>query len=199
MPGTAKDYTTAKIPHGPGDVWINVALPAESSTIVLHTDGTPESVANPAAIHLGKVDTEGLQLVWKPSFEGQFSDENSAAYRYVLGPEEASISGLWLQLHDAPLLEKMSPAATRSTPTGKEILDFGGLNTFATYTVAVIWKMAEDTTKHIVFMLFKAHNEAGLDFNIRRGADARSRFTFRGQAISTRTAGKQIGHMWYQT
>lgn len=203
MAGTAKTYTTAGIPQGPADVWINVELPADVSgtTMVLDaTTLTPDSTASPSAVHLGKITPDGLSLTWKPTFEGQMSDETSAPYRYALGAEEAVISGRWLQVLDAAILAKMTPGGTQTSPSGKVVTDFGGLTTFSTYTVAVIWRMAEDSTKAVVFQLFKAFNESGLSIEgLKRGADAGAPFSFRGQAISTRTAGRQIGQLFKQT
>lgn len=201
MAGTAKGYATPNIPTGPADVWINVELPAEGSQMTLDaTTLTPDSTASPSAVHLGKITPAGLGLTWKPTFEGQMSDETSAPYRYTLGTEEATISGRWLQLLDAAILAKMTPGGTQSTPTGKSVIDFGGLTTFSTFTVAVIWRMSEDSTKAVVFQLFKAFNEAGISIEgLKKGADASAPFTFRGQSISTRTAGKQIGQLWKQT
>jgi hypothetical protein len=200
MAGTTKTYATPGIPTGPADVWINVELPAVGSQLTLDaTTLTPDATASPSAVHLGKITADGLGLTWKPSFNGQISDETSAPYRYTLGAEEAMITGRWLQLLDAAILAKMTPGATQSTPSGKVVEDFGGLTSFSTYTVAVIWKMSEDSTKAVVFQLFKAFNESGLAIEgLKRGADSSSPFSFRGQSISTRTAGYQVGTLWKQ-
>jgi hypothetical protein len=200
MAGTAKNYATPNIPTGPADVWINVELPTVGSELTLDaTTWTPDSTASATCVHLGKISPDGLTLTWKPTFEGQMSDETSAPYRYVLGNEEATISGRWLQVLDAAILAKMTPGASQRTPVGKSVTDLGGTVAFSTYSVAVIWKMAEDPTKAVVFHLFKAFNEAGLELGIKRGSDSGSPFSFRGLAISTRTAGQQIGQFWKQT
>jgi hypothetical protein len=200
MAGTPKNYATPNIPTGPGDVWINVELPTVLNELTLDpTTWTPDSTASATCVHLGKISPDGLTITWKPTFEGQMSDETSAPYRYTLAGEEAVISGRWLQVLDSAILLKMTAGAAQRTPTGKSVIDFGGLTTFSTYSVAVIWKMAEDPTKAVVFHLFKAFNEAGLELGIKRGADAGSPFSLRGLAISTRTAGQQIGQFWKQT
>lgn len=199
MAGLSKAYGHADIPQGPADMWINVELPADTSGTTMLLDATaltPDATASASGIHLGKVTVDGYKTSWKPSWEAQMSDETSAPYRYALGQEEATISGTFLESLKATVLAKMMPGSTQVAPTGKIVQDFGGLTTFSTYTCALIWKMSEAPTMAVVFQLFKTFNEAGLELNIVRGKDAGSPFVMRGQAISTRSAGRQIGQLW---
>jgi len=200
MPGTAKNYNANAIILGPADLWLNVAVPSAGSRLTLHTDGTPESVANPNAIHLG-MTSGGVTFAYKPEIQEFGSDELTAPHLSRIISETATLSGEFLEVFDWALLEKMTVGGTRATASGTagyEELKMGGLSTIATYSVALIGQDISGTNEYWVVQLYKTFNKAGFNFTVTRKDQSKASFEFNGLAITTRTAGDQIGNFWHQ-
>lgn len=197
MAGTAKNYSTTTVELGPGDIWLNVELPGAGARLTLATDLTPDSTASPSAIHLG-MTTEGSKYIYKPSMTNFESDEQTAPVLSSITAEEARIEGSMLQVADMAILAKLIAGGTRATASGYDQIKFGGLQTLATYTVALIAPLQSDNTKAIVVQLYKAYNEAGFQLDISRKRIAASPFNFVGLSISSRAAGDQVGAYWKQ-
>lgn len=195
MAGTAKSYNTALVELGPGDVWINVAVPGAGGRVTLHTDGTPESVANPSAKHLG-MTLEGARLIYTPSTNNFESDEQTAPIISQLAGEEARIEGSALQVLDTALMTYLIAGSTYSTAAGYEQNTFGGKQTLATFTVLYVAPVFADPTKFLVYQLYKAYNTAGISMDVSRKKMAVVPFNFFGLSISTRAAGDQLGNYW---
>ena len=195
MPGTAKAYNTALVELGPGDIWINVAVPAAAGRITLHTDGTPESVANPSAKHLG-MTAEGARLIYTPTLNNFESDEQTAPIITQLSGEEAKIEGSALQVLDMALMTYLMTGATFGSAASYEQNTFGGKQTVATFTVAYIAPIYADPTKFMVVNLYKAYNAAGVSADVSRKKMAVIPFSFTGLSISSRAANDQLGNWW---
>ena len=73
MAGTAKTYTSSQIILGPADVWLSVAVPSAASRMTLFSDGTPDAIANPSAVHLG-LTAAGTTFEYKPESQDFGSD-----------------------------------------------------------------------------------------------------------------------------
>lgn len=197
MPNTPLAYLTPNIIKGPAHVWLDVAVPGAGARLTLGTDGTPESVANPSAKHLGKL-MEGARVSIKPTLEQSFSDETDSPYRTIISAQEMMISGAWLQVFDTVLLQKMMAGMTYASGAQYEQITMGGNVTLATFSAAIIFALAEDPSKFGVVHFYKSYNEAGLEFDVTRKKDASSPFQLRGLSVSTRAAGDQIGSVWKQ-
>lgn len=192
MPGTSKPYVGANVPQGPAEVWFDVALPGAAATVTLHTDGTPESVANPSAKFLGKLD-EGVKVSYKPKVTECMSDESTAPYRRILEAEEISISGNWQEIQRTDLLLRMTEGGSLVTGAGFERVTIGGLlTTIPTYVFMLVWLKPDQTTKWVSMILYKALNDTGWDFGITRKKNASSAFSMRALTVDTRAAGDQI-------
>lgn len=195
MAGTSKSYNTALVELGPGDIWIDVAVPGTGARITLHTDGTPESVANPSAKHLGMTQS-GARLIYTPSLNNFESDEQTAPIITQLAGEEAKIEGSALQILDMALLTKLMTGATFGSAAGYEQNTIGGKQTVPTFTVAYIAPVYADITKFFVVNLYKAYNAAGISADLSRKAMAVVPFSFTGLSIAARAANDQLGNWW---
>lgn len=200
MAGTAKNYSANQIILGPADLWINVAVPSASGRLALHTDGTPESVANPNAVHLG-MTSGGVTFEYKPEISDFTSDELTAPHLSVLTSEMATVKGEFLQVFNWSLLERMTVGGTRnvntSTTTGYEELTFGGKSTVSNFSVALIGQDISGTSEYWVIQLYKTYNKAGFNFTVTRKDQSKASFEFNGLAITTRASGDQIGNFWH--
>ena len=195
MAATPKSYNTAYIELGPGDIWLNVGLPAGGARIVLASDGTPDSVTNPSCKHLG-MTTEGAKLIYTPNITEFESDEQTAPVIVQNVGEGAKIEGTMIQVLDTALITYLLAGATYATAAGYEQNTFGGKQTVATFTVAYIAPVYADITKFLVFNLYKAYNAAGWSADLSRKKMAGVPFSFTALSISTRTAGDQAGNLW---
>lgn len=195
MAGTAKSYNTNYVEIGPADIWLDVAVPGAGGRITLHTDGTPESVANPSALHLG-MTLEGSRVIYTPNVTEFESDELTAPIIVQNVGEVLAIEGTMLQVLDTLIAIKLMAGGTRSTGSGYEEISLGGKQTVPTFTVAVIAPIYADTTKFVVFNIYKAWNSAGWQMDLSRKKMSSVPFSFKAQAISSRAQGDQNGKYW---
>lgn len=195
MAGTAKAYNTAMVELGPGDIWLGVATPGAGARVTIHTDGTPESVANPSAKHLG-MTLEGARLIYTPGLTNYESDEQTAPIITQLSGEEARIEGSSLQILDTALMTYLMAGATYGSGAGYEQNTLGGKQTVATFSVLYVAPIYADTTKFLVVNLYKAYNAAGWQADISRKKMAAVPFNFFGLSIASRAAGDQLGNFW---
>lgn len=196
MAATARTYTIADIARGPVDIWLNVAAPAFGAEVAIDTTSgvhTPESSANPSALHLG-LSKEGASLLIKPATENFMADELTSPYRSAISDEEVVIStkGSLQVGQNMTILAQLVLGSTASTPTGKLALKGGGLSTITYRTVMAIWALPEDTTKYMYWLLYRSYNDTGVALEISRKIDASADIAFRGFSDPARTAGDQI-------
>lgn len=195
MGATAKSYNTNMVELGPGDIWIGVAVPGAAARVTLHTDGTPESVANPSAKHLG-MTLDGAKLIYTPNLTNYESDEQTAPIITQNVGEEMRIEGTSLQILDTALMTFLMAGGTFASGAQYEQNTLGGKQTVATFTVLYVAPIYADTTKFLVANLYKAYNAAGWQADISRKKMAGVPFNFFGLSISTRAAGDQLGTFW---
>lgn len=195
MAGTAKSYNTAYVELGPGDIWLDVAVPGAAARVTLHTDGTPESVANPTAKHLG-MTAEGAKLIYSPNLTNFESDEQTAPIITQNIGEELRIEGTMLQVLDSTLVTKLVAGATFGSAAAYEQNTVGGKQTVATFTVLYVAPIYADPTKFFVVNIYKAYNAAGWQTDVSRKKMAGVPFNFFGLSISSRAAGDQLGNIW---
>lgn len=197
MPGTAKAYNSAMVARGPADLWLKLAIPAAAGTITLHTDGTPESVANPTAQHVGMFKT-GTEVEIAAEVQERTSDNLTAPYAVSLRTTKATIKGDMLQVLDTLLIATLSLGGTRITSTGKEIIQFGAISSVAYSSVAAIWALAEDATKFAVVNLYRAYNASGWKATLNREDDGTNDLELTGTAITSRATEDQVCQIYKQ-
>lgn len=199
MAGLPRVYTIADIARGPVDIWTDVATPAVGSEVTIDVTGnyaSPDGTANPSAVHWG-LSLGGAELLYRPSTQMAEADELTTPYRTSLVSEEMVISpkGNLRVGQDTTLMNKAMIGSTLTTPSLKTKLAFGGLSTITYRTVMAIWSQPEAPTKYVYWLLYYAINDAGLALSLSRKTDASADLAFRGFAISTRTAGNQVGEI----
>lgn len=205
MPGTVDNWLTTRVAIGPGKLYANLGGGsdhiwdvANPGRLLLHTDGTPLSTQNPNAVHLGMTEG-GAAYSIKPSPVQFFADEFAYPIVTRVNQEEAAITGSLLQVLDMVVQQIMNPTATRSDVTGTQGITFGGSGVIGYTSVALIFPIEGAPTTYGVFHLYKAFNDAGLAADVTRKKLGSTPFTFRGQAITTRPAGDQVGRYFMQT
>lgn len=198
MAGTATGWDTLEVIQTQAQIWANLAIPGASAELTLHTDGTPESVANPSAKHLGHT-AEGASLLVKPSYNEFSVDESPAPFKRNVGGMEMAIAANLVQIMDFDVAALILPGvATKSTPSGKVKLTFGLIPVVYT-SVAIIWPTEADPTKFGVFHIYRGANDEGLAAEFGRTKMAGAPVSFKGHAITSRAANDQYGAMWYQS
>jgi hypothetical protein len=199
MAGLNKNYNTNTVQLGPGDVWINVELPATGNrpTITAAADGslTPDGTASASAVHLG-MTLEGSKFTYKPSIEQYNSDEQAAPIISSVNMVEARIEGRMIQTIETLILAKLLSTGTRTAGAGYEQLTIGDGQALATYTVLLIAPTYADTSKVVAIELYKSYNDAGYELDIGRKKMAASPFNFVGMSIASRPAADRVGILW---
>lgn len=200
MAGTPKNYNKDEEFIGSVDVWLMVAKPAAGAVATLHTDRTPESVANPSAIHLGvTVGDDSVRFTYTPTLQEFFVNQFRAPWRRRITAEAAAITGTWQQVFSFDLLEAMTIGGTRTTPTGFERLGFGGLVEPDTFSVMLIGELSSAPGETAIVQLYEAMNMSGLEMTFNNNSMTNSPFNFVGNVDPTRAAGDQIGYLAIST
>ena len=195
MAGTAKDYNNARTIWRSCDVWIDCAIPAAGAKPTLHTDGTPESVANPSAKHVGYL-RGGTKFLYKWTKKDAMDDQHTAPHRSKRVGEELRIEGRWLQVLDSVLLDSLSSGGTLSTPSGGKLLELGGDRTITTTCVYLIAERVDSPGDYICCIIFAAIPTEGLEFTFSEEDESDSPLGLTGQVIASRADGKQLGSIY---
>lgn len=199
MAGSTKSYDATKIILGPGDLWLDVAVPSAGARATIDTTSgshTPDSTAHPNAKHLG-MTMEGTEVAYAPNVQDFEADEITAPYLSRIITEVLSIKGKMLQVFDWDLLESMTVGGVKATGSGYEELPIGGRSSVTTTSILLIAPdITTPATYYTVVQLYKTYNSAGWAFPITRKNPASLAFEFKGQAITTRAVGDQVGNIW---
>lgn len=197
MAGTSKAYTAAETISGPVDIWFDVAVPGAGLSPTLHTDGTPESVANPAAVHAGMLKTGGKVAV-EAELQEKTSDNLSAPYEVTLLTAIMVIGGDMLQLADSALLLQTVPGATAATDTGKTGVSLGAI-TSPNYTPCLAVWAKKDATKFMSAIIYNAYQRSGFEMTLNRSEDSAAEVEFASVAVTSRATADQVGALWIVT
>lgn len=197
MPGTATAFSKTVLARGPGNLWANVAVPGANGRMTLHTDGTPESVANPLAKHIGYTK-EGAKITYKPTLSDQNADETSAPLLTLITAEEFRIEAAVMQVMDIDIIKLMAIGGTKAVGAGYEQTQFGGLVAPTYFSLAYIWPSEADPTKFCVAQIYSGYCESGLEFTLKRNELTASPFNIKAVAVANRAAGDQMGSLWRQ-
>lgn len=198
MPGSALAYNANQITNLHGLFWGNLAIPGAAARLTIHTDGTPESVANPSAKHFGHT-TEGWEMTAATTVEEQFVDEQAAAIDSVVNELSVALAANMAQTQDiSGLLQYLASGfGTYATGAGFEEIRLGITN--LTYmSVALIAPTKNDTTKFLVYNLYRSKNDSGLANQIRRKGLGNNPVAFKGFAITSRAITDTVGAFWKQ-
>jgi len=199
MAGTVKRYDTTTIRAGSvGDLWTGVAIPTAGNRLTLHTDGTPESVANPNAKHLGHTDA-GTKLTMNFTITDHYVDEVPYPVKSSYDQTTFELTGNLVQIFDEEAMKALSENfATYGTAAGYKQFTIGTPGSIAFRTITFICPTPMDATKFLVVQAYSAMNVAGWDMTFDRKGRSMTPFTFRAYALTTRASADQLGNYWWQ-
>lgn len=194
--GSTLDVT--KLQKGPSRIWFGLAVPSASSYLTIGADGTPDATENPSAKLIGFTE-KGAMLNLKRSFVEEFYDEQKYPVERSLDQIGGSIKCEAAQVLDTDLLTVATVGmGTALTPTGKKVWTLGE-SALSFTSIAAIAPTKNDSTKFVVFHLYKAYNKADFDVQLSRVDRAKLPLEFEGVAIPTRAATDTFGALWYTT
>lgn len=198
MAGSTTNYNAAHITTTFGAFWVGLAIPGAGARITLHTDGTPESVANPTAKHLGHT-TEGWEMTAATTVEEHFVDEQVVAVDSVLNEASIALAANLAQTQDISgvLQYIVQGFGTYGTAAGYEQIQLGTLPIVYT-ACALIFPTKNDITKYMVYNLYRSKNDSGLANQIRRKGLGNNPVAFKAFAITSRAATDTSGNFWKQ-
>jgi hypothetical protein len=179
------------------DIWFDVAVPGAGLSPTLHTDGTPDATASPAAIHAGMLKTGGGVTI-SAEIQEKTSDNLAAPYEVTQLTAAMSVTGDMLQLANAALLLQIVPGTTTATDTGKTGVTIGNLST-PNYTVLLAVWAKKDPTKFMSAIMYNSYQKKGFDLKLNRKEDAAAEVEFGGLAVTSRAAGDTVGALWIGT
>lgn len=203
MAGTANNWRVAGRAIGSGILWGGLAIPAAGARLTLaaaDADGfvTPDATANPNAFAFGATKA-GAKLMAKATRQDFFVDEIPAPIDTKLTAMETAISTELAAVNDYDIVKILAAGfGTYSTASGYKQLTLGTVND-AFQSIALIFPTREDPTKVAVWHLYKAINDAGLDFTVGDKEMAFTPTNFKGYAIASRARADQFGNYWTVT
>jgi hypothetical protein len=195
MAGTALNYRGEDISVDSPEVWGQLAIPGAGANMTLHTDGTPESVANPSAFHYGYT-AEGVEYSITPSVIKHRADQTAYPIAVRLDQADMMLAGALLAVQDMDVVKNLLLGlATYSTASGykRNQIDVG---TVTYQSVAAIQRTFASATYFTVFHIYRTLNEAGMKWSAGRNKRSETPFTFSAVAISDRAAGDRVGNYW---
>jgi len=198
MAGTATNYDSTKIVVDTvAQIWANLAVPAASGRLALHTDGTPDGTANPNAVHLGHT-REGVKLTVATNLTKHYVDELAEPIKATVEATEMMFEGEFLQVLDEDILKTLTaPFGTYGSGTGYKEFSIGR-KTLTYSSIALIYPTPEDVTKYAVAHIYNGMNEGGLDYTVSRKTMAGTPFKFVAYALSGRAQADTVGKYWWQ-
>jgi hypothetical protein len=195
MAGITKDIQVTEIHQGPGDLWVIPTAPVDATPrLTLASDGTPDSTAHPASVHLGAIQS-AITTSLKPKIAAIDLDQLDAAIDGYVTDFEAKIEAEMAQTRAAKLQRALG-VATFASGAGYEQLTFGGNLTVPTLCLAAISPKRISPKQYIVSMLFKAAAVGGFSITFGRSKASTYKCGFLGLTDPSRTAGKQIGTVY---
>jgi hypothetical protein len=196
MAGTTLSWKTTNIILGAGKLFANVAIPAAAARMTLDaTTKTPDSTANPLAIHLGATQA-GTKVMIKSQIEDYFVDEFAASVATNVSQVDASMEGALVGVTDMDLLALLTPGmGTKGTGSGYDEVTMGQ-KAIAYTSIALIAPLIEDTTKVIVVQFYKALNTTGIEINFGRKDLAFTPFNFKAYEVTTRAAADTLANIY---
>lgn len=201
MAGSTLNWNTINIPRGQRvELWAKLAVPGAGARMTIDTATlTPDSTANPTALHLGRTE-EGAELRYAPTLQYRSSDEFDSPFDSLIEVVEGVIAATIMPTLDMNIMDVIMVGGTKAVGTGYEEIAFGGKTTVTKTSVAAIFRMPEDPTKVGVFHLYSAINDQALAMRIRKGGNTigSTPIAFRGFSLSDRAAGDQVGKLWKQ-
>jgi hypothetical protein len=193
MPVTGT-YDASKLVIGPGKMYLNAPLPAAGASLsTVLTGGVP---ASGTLVGYTKTGTEYHSSVDQEGYE---VDETKSPIFTNLTGENVSITGTLVQLVDVEVLKGLLPNYNFVTPGTFTV---GGLVAYAATAQPSVLVVGQDRavpSKIVAFMLYKAINIGEFILQITRANPSETDFEFSGQAIGSRTAGDQVGQVWFES
>lgn len=199
--GTANNFRVTSRVLGPGIIWAGLAIPSAGARLSLATvdaDGlyTPLASENASAYAIGATK-DGAVASIKSTSQDYMVDEILAPVDRKLQTVEMSIKCSLVGLTDEKVTQLlMMGFGTYSTSTGYKQNTVGFTSDSFT-SMALIAPLREDPTKVLVFHMYKAIAEGGIEIATNHKDMAASPTTFKGYAITTRAATDQIGNYWW--
>ena len=192
-----------KIHQGPGKLWLNVAVPANGSRLIINSSGDPTSGT---PIFAGA--TEGAATVGlAPKLDPITADQVAAPIDVVMTGEAESIE-VTLKESDLAKLKNFVAHGSFSTgtdtglPAGAqtyEEISFGGVLAIPKTSVAVISPRRDAASKFVVSQLYQAYQAEAIQLPFQRGKETTYKVKFEGLADPARPAGDQVGKIYRQT
>lgn len=197
MAGSTLSWKTTNIVQNYGWLWRGCAIPGTGARPTLHTDGTPESVANPAAKHMGATKA-GSKVMAKSSNTKYYVDEFRAPIVTNLDTVEMGISAELVGVTDQELLAYLLPGVgTRATASGYDYTTIGA-KAIAYDCILLVYPLIEDTTKFGWVQLYSALNDVGVEWATGRKELGFTPVSFVGYEVTSRAATDTIGQIGKQ-
>jgi len=195
MAGSTPTWRSTALAVLEGQLWGQLAIPAADARVTLHTDGTPESVANPNAFHYGHTK-DGSKCRIKASYIEHYADESPSPLVSVVDKVEMAIAGALLAVTDLDVVKNLlTGVGTYSTASGYKQVRIGDF-AIAYQSLALIWPTFASGTYFNVFHLYSTFNKVGIEFDVGRNKMGETPFEFMGHTISTRATTDHTGNYW---
>lgn len=193
MAGTSDAWKTNLIvANAMRGLYRGCAVPGAGLRPTLHTDGSPDSTANPSALHMGATK-EGAKVLVKPTFQGFGVDEFRSPIVRNLDAVEMGIGGELVGVTDMQLAAYLLPGVgSRSAASGYDYVTIGS-KAIAYDCILGTWVLQEDASKYGWVQLYNAINDPGVEFAISRKTLGFTPVSFVATEVTSRAAADTLG------
>lgn len=195
MAATPKNYTSTTTVSGPVDIWLECGIPGAGAAPTLASDGTPDDVSSPSAVHAGMLKTGG-GLNINAELQERTSDNLVAPYEIRVLTAVMAVTGDMLQV-DAELLGLITPGSTvdGSPPTGKTGITIGSVTAINSSCIYAVWER-KTTGKYYNAVIYDGYQANGFELALNRNEDGAAEVEFRSLAVTSRATADQVGAIW---
>lgn len=197
MAASSLDWKVAKVAQNAGQLWRGLAIPGAGARLTLDAGGTPDSTANPSALHMGATKS-GAKLMVKSSNTKFTVDEFQGAIITNIDSVEMGISAELVGVTDMQLLAYLMPGVgTRATGAAYDEVSIGR-TAIAYDSIALIFPLIEDKTKFGVFHIYSGNNDTGVEWAQSRKELGFTPVSLIAYEVTTRAATDTMGKVWKQ-
>lgn len=198
MAGTAVNWRGTELAVYEGQLWGQLAIPSASARLTLHTDWTPESVANPNAFHYGHTK-DGVKARIKASYIDHYADESPSPLVSFVDKVDMGIAGALLAVTDMDVIKNLlAGVGTYATGSGYKQVTIGDF-AIAYQSIACIFPLHSASSAYYgIFHCYSSFNKVGVEFDVARTKMGELPIDFMGYGITTRASTDTTGNYWKQ-
>lgn len=191
-----------KIHQGPGELWLDVHVPATGSRLLIDATGVP---TEGTPVYGGAIDS-GVAVDVTAKIQEVEADQIDAPIDHIMTGEQFQMT-VTMKESDLAKLKHYLQHGTFATGTDSglpagaqnyEELAVGGIIPVPKTSVAAISRRRDATNKYVVTQIYQAVQMEAIKLQLTRKKETMYQVKFDAEAVTTRPVGDQVGKIYRQ-